>query len=81
MCSADGGRLLQVNQVIDNSDVGLYRDDGLGVLRNIGKPEIERRKKRIIQIFKNCGLGITIMTSLQLVQYLDVEFDVEKWAV
>ena len=79
VCELVGSYMLsQVNQVIDNSDVGLYRDDGLGVLRNIGKPEIERRKKKIIQIFKSCGLGITIMTSLQLVQYLDVEFDLRS---
>ena len=79
VCELVGSYMLsQVNQVIDNPDVGLYRDDGLGVLRNIGKPEIERRKKKIIQIFKNCGLGITIMTSLQLVQYLDVEFDLRN---
>ena len=79
VCELVGSYMLsKVNQVIDNSDVGLYRDDGLGVLRNIGKPEIERRKKKIIQIFKSCGLGITIQTSLQIVQYLDAEFDLKS---
>ena len=76
VCELIGTYMLsQVNQIIDNSDVGLYRDDGLGVMRNIGKPEIERRKKRIIQTFKNCGLSITIQANMQIVQYLDVEFD------
>ena len=76
VCELVGTYLLsQINQVIDNSDVGLYRDDGLAVMRNVGKPEIERRKKKIIQIFKNNKLSITIQANLQIVQYLDVEFD------
>ena len=54
VCEIVGIYLLsQVNQVIDNADVGLYRDDGLAVMRNIGKPEVERRKKRIIKLFKD----------------------------
>ena len=32
--------------------IGLYRDDGLGVIRHVGGPEIECRNKAIIQIFK-----------------------------
>ena len=75
VCEIVGIYLLsQVNQVIDNADVGLYRDDGLAVMRNIGKPEVERRKKRIIKLFKDNGLNITIQAHLQVVQYLDVEF-------
>ena len=37
----------------DNS-VGLYRDDGLGVLRNLSGPETERLKKIFVKIFKEC---------------------------
>ena len=44
-------------------------------MRNIGGPEIERRKKRIIQIFKAHGLSVVIESNLKSVQYLDVEFD------
>ena len=32
-------------------DVGFYRDDGRGILRNTSGPEIERERKQIIQIF------------------------------
>ena len=53
----------------------MNRDDGLGVMRNVGKPEIEKRKKIIIQVFRNCGLSISNKANLQIVQYIDVEFD------
>ena len=33
--------------IVNKSDVGLYRDDGLGVFYNVSKPEIERKKKAI----------------------------------
>ena len=65
VCELVGIYLLsQVTQVVDNADVGLYRDDGLAVMRNVGKPEVERRKKRIIKLFKDNGLSITILDSL-----------------
>ena len=70
--------LSQIIHIIDNTDVGLYRDDGLAVMRNIGKPEVERRKKRIIKVFNDNGLSITIQAHLQVVQYLDVEFSLRE---
>ena len=42
--------------------VGLYRDDGLGVFRNLSGPEIERKRKEIIKVFKDCGLSIATKT-------------------
>ena len=31
--------------------VGLYRDEGLGIFKNISRPEIERKKKIIVKVF------------------------------
>ena len=70
--------LSELIPVTAKNDIGLYRDDGLGITRNIGGPEIERRKKKIIQIFKAHKLNITINTNLPVVQYLDVEFDLRN---
>ena len=39
--------------VISKEDFGLYRDDGLGVMGNIGRPEIERRKKKSSKFSKS----------------------------
>ena len=40
-------------------DFVLYRDDGIGILRNTSQPEADRKRKNIIKIFKECGLSIT----------------------
>ena len=61
----------------DNS-VGLYRDDGLGVLRNLPGPETEILRKNVFRIFKDCGLSITSKTNLKIVDYLDVTFDLQN---
>ena len=70
--------LSEITKVVTKEDIGLYRDDGLGLMRNIGKPEVERRKKQIIKIFKNHGLKIIIHANLISVKYLDVEFDLRN---
>ena len=57
------------------NDVGLYRDGGLGIFRNLSGPEIERVRKEIITIFKECGLSLTTKTNLKVVQFLDIELD------
>ena len=44
--------LIQLTHCVNKESVGLYRDDGLGVFPNISKPEIERKKKQIVKIFK-----------------------------
>ena len=77
VCELVGAFLLsELSEVVDSRDLGLYRDDGLGVMRNIGGPEIERRKKRMIQIFKSHGLTVIIKSNLISVRFLDAEFDI-----
>ena len=39
------------------------------------KTEIERRKKQIVKVFKDCGLSITIKCNLKSEDFLDVTFD------
>ena len=61
----------------DNS-VGLYWDDGLGVLRNFPGPETKRLAKDVLKIFKDCGLSITSKTNLKIIEFLDVTFDLQN---
>ena len=58
--------------------IGLYRDDGLAIFKNISGPQTERIRKNIIRHLKNHGLKITIQTNLKAVNYLDVSFEVVK---
>ena len=67
--------LSKLATIFDQENVGLYKDCGLGIFRNLSGPEIERRKKSVVQIFKSYGLNITITTNVTTVNYLDVVFD------
>ena len=37
--------------ITNKEEVGLYRDDSLGIFKNISRPEIERKKKAIVKDF------------------------------
>ena len=77
VCDLTGLYILsKIKTVFENqNDVGLYRDDGLGILQNLSGPQIERVRKEIIKTSKECKLSITTRTSLKVVQFLDIELD------
>ena len=71
VCELVGVYILHLLRTVMRKDnVGLYRDDGLGILRNSSGPEIERKRKQIIQIFKSCGLNITVKTNFHSIIFL-----------
>ena len=70
--------LSKIVHLFQDISVGLYRDDGLGVLRDFSGSETERLRKNIVKIFKDCGLHITSKTNLKIVDYLDVTFDLQN---
>lgn len=52
VCELVGTYILsEISSVINNNEIGLYRDDGLGIMRGLVGPVMERKKKQIIQIF------------------------------
>ena len=63
---------------MSKEDVGSCRGDGLFLFKNISRPEIERKKKAIIKMFKKCGLSIVVDANLKTVDFLDVTFDLDK---
>ena len=77
LCDLTGLYVLsKIKTVFENqNDVGLYRDDGLGILQNLSGPQIERVRKVIVKIFKECRLSIATKTNLKVVQFLDIELD------
>ena len=46
-------------------------------MKNLSGPDIERKRKEIIKVFKNSGLNITIKTKLTSVDFLDVRFNLK----
>ena len=56
-------------------NMGLYRDDGLGILRNASGPQADKARKDLIRIFKDEKLQVTVETNLTATDFLDVTFD------
>ena len=76
ICESVGIYMLsKLSNIMKRDDIGLYRDDGLGICENMSKTEIERLKKAIVKMFKDSGLSITIECNLKSVDFLDVTFD------
>ena len=69
--------LNKLEAVIPQDNIGLYRDDGLAVVQCSG-PEIERLRKRVIQIFTNEGLKITVEANIKTTNFLDVNLDLNS---
>ena len=59
----------------NKNNFGLYRDDGLAVLKNKSGPQSEQAKKNIQKIFKEHGLDVIIQCNMKVVNYLDVTID------
>ena len=59
----------------DIGNIGLYRDDGLSIFKNVSGPQAERIKKDITKVFKDLDLNITIECNKKIVNFLDVTLD------
>ena len=62
------------SKLISKKDFGLYRDYGLGILRDTSGPKADRKRKNIIKIFKQCGLSNTCEINKKIVDFLHVRF-------
>ena len=52
VCELVGNYILQqISQLFEHHSVGLYRDDGLAILKGLSGPETERVKKKVIKVF------------------------------
>ena len=58
----------------DKDLIGLYRDDGLSAF-NFSGPQADKARKKICEIFKSCGLRVTVEILLKQTDFLDVTFD------
>ena len=69
--------LNQLTDTFNQGQVGLYRDDGLAVVKYTNGHHADRVRKRTIAQFKSWGLDITIQNNLKIVNFLDVTFNLE----
>ena len=62
----------QLSLKYNKNNIGLYRDDGLAVFKNISGPQAEKIKKHFQNIFRKNNLNIIVKCNLKIVDYLDV---------
>ena len=70
--------LCSLAKLINKEDCGLYRDDGLLILRNVNGQQIDRMCKNIIKTFKDIGFAIDVETNLKIVDFLDTTFNLNN---
>ena len=62
---------------LEKDQMGLDRDDGLIILRNINNQQTDKIRKKVISIFKSIDFKIETKTNLTEVNFLDVTFNLE----
>ena len=75
VCELGGTFILsKLGNIIGKKNAGLYRDDGLVVLRNMNARRTDKTRKIIIIMFKEVRFQLEIKTNLKKVKFLDVTF-------
>lgn len=67
--------LATLSRTMKPGEIGLYRDDGLGVVRGASGHQTDRLRKDIIKFFADLGLKITIEINLKTTNFLDITLD------
>ena len=75
LCEIIGIYILKIQRVLQRDNAGLYKNDGFGVTKELPGPEMETKRKQIIEIFKM--LSITIKMNLHVVDFLDIQFNLK----
>ena len=75
-CELVGSFLLSQLQNLD-VNIGLYRDDGLAI-SNAATRDADNIKKEICCVFNQNGLRITIEANKQVINFLDVTFNLNN---
>ena len=64
--------LYLIGKKYDSKNIGLYRDDGLAVFKNVNGPASEKIKKQLQPLLKQKGMQIIIECNLKVVNYSNV---------
>ena len=68
----------QLFSILDQDDVGLYRDDGFAVLRNSSGPAASKIRKIVTKAFLQHDLRVTIDTNSVQTVFLDVTLNLSS---
>ena len=69
--------LSKLKNITSKDDIGLYRDDGLILLRELNGQQTDKIRKNI-KVFKSIGFQIELETNLHEVNFLDITFNLRS---
>ena len=76
VCELVGTFILpKLGNIIGKKNTGLYRDEGLAVLRNMNARGTDKMRKIIIKTFKEVGFQLEIKSNLKKVEFFDITFN------
>ena len=67
--------LNHLGKTFGKEKIGLYRDDGLAIIKNKSARLADKTRKELHKAFDQFGLKITAESNLHVVNFLDVTFD------
>ncbi len=70
--------LNKLGQKFGKGNIGLYRDDGLAIMKNKSARLADKTRKELYKCFEQFGLKITAEANLHVVNFLDVTFDLNN---
>ena len=70
--------LYKLSLKYNKDNIGLYRDDGLAIFKNISGPKSEKVKKDIQKLFKENELDIVIQCNMKMINHLNVTLNLEN---
>ena len=79
VCELVGALILsQLSRIINNTDMGLYRDDGL-IIKKPNGPKLDNYWKRISNALKLLGFKSTIHTNLKTVNFSGITLNITNF--
>ncbi len=70
--------LNKLGQKFGKENIGLYRDDGLAIMKSKSARLADKTRKQLHKCFEQFGLKITAEANLHVVNFLDVPFDLNN---
>ena len=67
--------LNHLGKTFGKENIGLYRDNGLAIIKNRSARLADKRRKELHKAFEQFDLKITAEGNLHVVSFLDVTFD------
>ena len=68
----------KLEKILPKSNFGLYRNDGLALLRNLNGQQTDKVRKNIIRVFRDIDFSLEIETNLKEVDFLDVSLNLRN---